>query len=603
MAYAFQTRIELECADGFYPRSDLSTYQSDDFELRLGDLHYRDVREYAVGRNTSAGWQERRDATNDPLPVTRVWTDFLPQQEVERVVPARSDGVEFGMEALARAAVSGAEAVSAALDSLPELYAEWRRGQEGMMTGLAPRRLKTGQALLENVDTAGSRIRDGIDLLKRDTVAREAFGLMNTAMAMANRRREAVIQQKLPGDVDPPTWRPFQLAFVLLNLVGVTDRNSGEREIVDLLFFRPAAARAYLGLAAYAIVLRRLRGSGVLGAGISVIMRYTLRLLTPLVSSARSNSCGPMMTMAGRRLANGRSRLDSGWAAQPHRTIQPRNSSDKDAATTWLKRYQSRPKTKSPVPLKACPWCGEPFKPESFHFTPNRTAPQNLVLKCENAECDFTRDRHLPVLVVDEPIYRRLPAFLIATVDKFASLPWIGKSGAFFGHVDRYDPDKGFFGAYEPGEGRPFGNGHRLDPPDLVIQDELHLISGPLGTVAALYETAIDLLSSRPGLHGLIRPKSSLRPRPSEGRRNRSQPCSIVRRRPYFRHPASTVPTASSPGLCHRHESQPASTSVWRVRIAGLNSSFFGACRPCWQARRHRLPARRKKGKIPPIRI
>ncbi|RWD53698.1 MAG: hypothetical protein E5V62_02845 [Mesorhizobium sp.] len=237
MAYAFQTRIELECADGFYPRSDLSTYQSDDFELRLGDLHYRDVREYAVGRNTSAGWQERRDATNDPLPVTRVWTDFLPQQEVERVVPARSDGVEFGMEALARAAVSGAEAVSAALDSLPELYAEWRRGQEGMMTGLAPRRLKTGHALLENVDTAGSRIRDGIDLLKRDTVAREAFGLMNTAMAMANRRREAVIQQKLPGDVDPPTWRPFQLAFVLLNLVGVTDRNSGEREIVDLLFF------------------------------------------------------------------------------------------------------------------------------------------------------------------------------------------------------------------------------------------------------------------------------------------------------------------------------------------------------------------------------
>ncbi|TIT48762.1 MAG: hypothetical protein E5W75_15320, partial [Mesorhizobium sp.] len=145
------------------------------------------------------------------------------------------------------------------------------------------------------------------------------------------------------------------------------------------------------------------------------------------------------------------------------------------------------------MPLKACPWCGEPFKPESFHFTPNRTAPQNLVLKCENAECDFTRDRHLPVLVV-EPIYRRLPAFLIATVDKFASLPWIGKSGAFFGHVDRHDPDKGFFGASEPGEGRPFGNGHRLDPPDLVIQDELHLISGPLGTAAALYETAIDLL-------------------------------------------------------------------------------------------------------------
>lgn len=528
---------------------------------------------------------------------------FLPQQEVERVVPARSDGVEFGMEALARAAVSGAEAVSAALDSLPELYAEWRRGQEGMMTGLAPRRLKTGQALLENVDTAGSRIRDGIDLLKRDTVAREAFGLMNTAMAMANRRREAVIQKKLPGDVDPPTWRPFQLAFVLLNLVGVTDRNSGEREIVDLLFFPTGGGKSVSWTCRLCDCAEAAPRIWRAGCG---HQRHHALHVTP------AHAAGLVCALEFLRTHddNGRKTLGE-WpieiglwvAAQPHRTIQPRNSSDKDAATTWLKRYQSRPKTKSPVPLKACPWCGEPFKPESFHFTPNRTAPQNLVLKCENAECDFTRDRHLPVLVVDEPIYRRLPAFLIATVDKFASLPWIGKSGAFFGHVDRYDPVKGFFGAYEPGEGRPFGNGHRLDPPDLVIQDELHLISGPLGTVAALYETAIDLLSSRPGLHGLIRPKSSLRPRPSEGRRNRSQPCSIVRRRPYFRHPASTVPTASSPGLCHRHESQPASTSVWRVRIAGLNSSFFGACRPCWQARRHRLPARRKKGKIPPIRI
>ena len=129
------------------------------------------------------------------------------------------------------------------------------------------------------------------------------------------------------------------------------------------------------------------------------------------------------------------------------------------------------------------------------------------MLKCENAACDFTRNCFLPIIVVDEPIYRRLPAFLIATVDKFASLPWVGQSGAFFGHVDRYDPEKGFFGASEPGEGRPLGNGHRLDPPDLIIQDELHLISGPLGTVAGLYEAAIDLLASRVDGEGRVRPK------------------------------------------------------------------------------------------------
>ena len=120
-----------------------------------------------------------------------------------------------------------------------------------------------------------------------------------------------------------------------------------------------------------------------------------------------------------------------------------------------------------------------------------------MEIRCVNTTCDFTRDRPLPILTVDEPIYRRLPAFLIATVDKFASLPWVGETGAFFGHVDRFEHGLGFYGAAEPGQGRPLGNGWKLDPPDLIIQDELHLISGPLGTVAGLYEAAIDQLATR----------------------------------------------------------------------------------------------------------
>jgi hypothetical protein len=120
--------------------------------------------------------------------------------------------------------------------------------------------------------------------------------------------------------------------------------------------------------------------------------------------------------------------------------------------------------------------------------------------------CDFTGDRALPIVIVDQAIYRRLPAFIVATVDKFASLPWRGEAGAFFGHVDRQDSN-GFYGAAEPRGGTPLGNGHRLDPPDLIIQDELHLISGPLGTVAGLYEAAIDRLASRDQAGGLVRPK------------------------------------------------------------------------------------------------
>ena len=100
-------------------------------------------------------------------------------------------------------------------------------------------------------------------------------------------------------------------------------------------------------------------------------------------------------------------------------------------------------------------------------------------------------------MTVDEPIYRRLPAFLIATVDKFASLPWVGETGAFFGHVDHFEEGVGFYGAAEPGEAVRYATAAALGPPDLIIQDELHLISGPLGTVAGLYETAIDQLASR----------------------------------------------------------------------------------------------------------
>jgi hypothetical protein len=131
----------------------------------------------------------------------------------------------------------------------------------------------------------------------------------------------------------------------------------------------------------------------------------------------------------------------------------------------------------------------------------------NLEIRCVNTACDFTRDRPLPILTVDEPIYRRLPAFLIATIDKFASLPWVGETGAFFGHVNRFVENVGFYGADGPRQGRPLDNGWSLDPPDLIIQDELHLIAGPLGTVAGLYETAIDRLATRTVGESRIRPK------------------------------------------------------------------------------------------------
>ncbi len=166
--------------------------------------------------------------------------------------------------------------------------------------------------------------------------------------------------------------------------------------------------------------------------------------------------------------------------------------------------YQNGTRKSGPIPLENCPWCGTRFTTNSFHLLPNADIPEKLRITCVNRRCAFKADNALPVLAVDDDIYRRLPCFMIATVDKFANLPWVGETGALFGKVDHYD-NSGFYGPTQTGRGRPLEA--PLAPPDLIIQDELHLISGPLGTMVGLYETAIDALSLQKIDGRTIRPK------------------------------------------------------------------------------------------------
>jgi hypothetical protein len=176
-----------------------------------------------------------------------------------------------------------------------------------------------------------------------------------------------------------------------------------------------------------------------------------------------------------------------------------------DSARAKVRQFKNDPDGKpSPIPLEECPWCGERFRPESFTLLPDDDKPRELRIVCTNLDCDFIGDRPLPIVAVDEPIYRRLPAFLVATVDKFASLPWVGQSGALLGGADRYD-GHGFYSAAQPGKGAPLAE--PVPAPDLIIQDELHLISGPLGTMAGLYETAIEGLAVRGLDRSALRPK------------------------------------------------------------------------------------------------
>ncbi len=188
VSYPFQAQLELGFIQGFRPHRDMSGYRAQDWDLRIADLHYRDVLEWAVGRNAAAGWEANEDENG---PVTRVWTDPLPAAEVERVAPNEDAElkahVTFGMEALAQAAHAGGAALIQALDELPKLYGLWINAERHKLLALPQRRRETGQRLIDEMETAKNRIADGIRLLTQNEKARAAFRFMNLAAAMAAR--------------------------------------------------------------------------------------------------------------------------------------------------------------------------------------------------------------------------------------------------------------------------------------------------------------------------------------------------------------------------------------------------------------------------------
>jgi hypothetical protein len=281
--------------------------------------------------------------------------------------------------------------------------------------------------------------------------------------------------------------------------------------VVDLLFFPTGGGKteAYLGLAAFTLVLRRLTHPGIASAGLCVLMRYTLRLLTlDQLSRAATLICALELERQQDVEKLGTWPFEIGlWvgqAATPN-VMGARGDNNSNSARARTIAFRNDTRKPSPIPLEECPWCGSKFTANSFQLQPNPDTPIDLRVTCSNRRCAFTRDQALPILAVDEPIYRRLPCFMIATVDKFAAMPWTGDVGQFFGRVDRYDRD-GFYGPCHPGKGQLLPVG-RLLPPDLIIQDELHLISGPLGTIVGLYETALDELCSYERDGRTVRPK------------------------------------------------------------------------------------------------
>jgi hypothetical protein len=497
-SFAFQTCLIVQCPEGFVPRSDLRGLDSKDPDEAIASLQYRHEYEFAVGHNVSVIAH-----SSDPHHCTEVCTTWIPIAEVPKVEAAPLPMVQLGMEELATA--ENVDVIRQMLSPMVAEYRTWITAQYNTPID-SPQANNVAQALLNDARRACDRIESGIDSLA-DPQVLEAFRIANQVVAIARRRQLSQELSQPPESFKPPAWRPFQLAFILLNLVSIAQPDCFDRGIVDLLFFPTGGGKteAYLGLAAFTLVLRRLKHPGIQSAGMSVLMRYTLRLLTlDQLERAARLICALELERQKDPTKLGQWPFEIGlWVGQgatPNK-LGKRGDKDEYSARERTLAFKRDSKGKpSPIPLEKCPWCGEKFKPESFQLQPSEDAPKNLKVICTNRDyfgrdCDFRSRNPLPILAVDEPIYRRLPCFMIATVDKFAALPWVGQTGALFGRVTHYQDGEGFYSAADPTiAGKPLGT--YLPPPDLVIQDELHLISGPLGTMVGLYETAIDTLCS-----------------------------------------------------------------------------------------------------------
>jgi hypothetical protein len=473
----FQCGLKVRAADGstaFVERP--APTAAHDPEIATSRLLHRHAPTFAIGHGCAATW----DWTPPPIGVTdtvkaavpEVQSEFVPSVEV-LLTDSNPEIDSSSLSMLGLAEKPDAE-VLAALEGLASGYENWidrKLAEADALTSEAHEEPARDQvrACREALD----RIREGIELLRTKPDLMRAFRLANRAMA-DQRARSAWVKNGRVGAPDPAAghWRPFQIAFVLLCLAGIDDPEHHDRQISDLLWFPTGGGKteAYLGLIALTSFLRRIR-KGADGGGVTVIMRYTLRLLTLQQFERAAILLCAMEHLRRHTPELGREEFSVGmWVG---RSATPNMLAEASLKLDELRaNLDKRLATENPVQLHACPWCGTRLDARDYEADEDA---KRMYVRCPSADCDFADG--LPVHLIDEAVYDARPTLVIATVDKFASMPWRPATSALF-NLD--DPDDG------------------TPPPELIVQDELHLISGPLGTLTGLYETAVDALADRP---------------------------------------------------------------------------------------------------------
>ena len=469
------------------------------------------------GRNCAATWDEAEYGR-----ASWVKSDFIPEYEFPGVSAALEGFDKFFFSMRFMSNPKNKSGVLERLNILADSYEKWI--QEKLIANDKMSNIEFKEEIGENVIShckeAQDRIREGIALIANDDIAFDAFCFMNRSMLLQrnimsfSKKYGSGIECNFRDFVDPReqdtdfAWRPFQIAFILMNLTGIVDPEHKDRDVVDLLYFPTGGGKteAYLGLMSFVIANRRLRASETsdynYDGGVTAILRYTLRLLT-----TQQRDRITKMVVAAELIRQeeypkyGKEAISIGFwvggGVTPNKFDDLVEKADKPGEAKRKRNLLYKQ-------LLTCPFCGKPLTEDEFYIDPDR---KSVAIYCADRNCMFYKykqDRiQIPVYLVDEEIYAKCPTIILSTVDKFARLPWDVKTNALFGRVDRFCSRDGYVAIGEKHKRhnktkdlptstlnpvRPFL------PPELIIQDELHLITGPLGTVYGAYETIIENL-------------------------------------------------------------------------------------------------------------
>lgn len=514
----FQTKIEAFSEE----REDCFVAESTCRKIVDPDEFYFAQRPiFGRGRGCAIMW----NSINEKY-ASRVYTSFIPEYEFPGV-RATIDGFaedHFSMSLMARP--KHKEATIARLRALSNAYENWID-----QTLVKDKRMnddefkdKIGNDIIAKCILSLKRIEEGIALIENDDIAFEAFCFMNSVMSLQrsissySKKHGKGIECSFGDFADPNKkenlfcWRPFQIAFVLMNLNGIVDPSHKDREIVDLLYFPTGGGKteAYLGLIAFTIANRRLRNNKESeynsDGGVTAILRYTLRLLT----TQQRDRLTKMVIAAEMERKRQYPRYGEepisigfwvGGGVTPNTIDSLKDNPDypEEGRKNRNLLYKQ---------LLTCPFCGKELLKENYHIDYDK---KTVEIYCEDKDCIFYKYKmpkrmNIPVYLVDEEIYNKCPTVILATVDKFANLPWNPSSNTLFGRVDRKCERDGYIAMGVPHESRhnatdslPAAKVIKVKPfapPELIVQDELHLITGPLGTIYGAYETIIQDLSS-----------------------------------------------------------------------------------------------------------